>query len=69
MFLIDTHRRLCDQYHGDVRGVDFGIVILDMAMKRIFWGFGRNWFLILRYIPYSTFRAVPILALNSRRYS
>ncbi len=31
-----------------------------------FLGFCRNWFLI---DPYTTFRAVPILASNSRRYS
>ncbi len=36
-------------------------------MRRIFWGFCRNWFLMspLHY----TSRAVPILASNSRRYS
>jgi hypothetical protein len=35
-------------------------------MRRIFWGFaeiGSSW------VPYTTFRAVPILASNSRRYS
>jgi hypothetical protein len=35
-------------------------------MRRIFWGLCRNWFLI---DPYITFRAVPILASNLRRYS
>jgi hypothetical protein len=35
-------------------------------MRRIFWGFCRNWFLI---DAYTTFRAVPILASNLRRYS
>ncbi len=35
-------------------------------MRRIFWGFCRNWFLMS---PYTTFRAVLILASNSRRYS
>ncbi len=37
-------------------------------MRRIFWGFCRNWFL-MSPLHYRTFRAVPILALNSRRYS
>jgi hypothetical protein len=35
-------------------------------MRRIFWGFWRNG---SSCVPYTTFRAVPILASNSRRYS
>ncbi len=43
-----------------------------MAMRRIFWGFCRNWSLMSPLHSYTTFRAVPILAsnwLNWRRYS
>ncbi len=40
----------------------------NMAMRRIFWGFCRIWFLMSPLPPYTTFRAIMILASNSRIY-
>ncbi len=61
------------QLHNTTKSITFTLCILKVLKRENLFGSDFEFYTFAKigssWVPYTTFRAVPILALNSRRYS